>query len=147
MSKMCHFLTGPYGVLNTAIAESPLGAQTGPHHVRFVREPLLQTRRETQSCIFESYTLPSIFPTVYFSTVAPGPLSGDLTFNSLAQLQVAHHKGLLRVCEIFHHRSLAEKIQGKETFFKPPEQLKKRSAKLTQRPLQSDDCSYPLLFP
>lgn len=37
--------------------------------------------------------------TVYFSTVAPGLLSGGLTFDSSAQLQVAHHRGL-RVCEL-----------------------------------------------
>lgn len=126
---MCHFLTGPCGALNTRPWQRVLREPyRGPHHIQFVKEPPVGTFREThraarlshtpQKCPLPHHHHPTV-STVYFSTVAPGLLSGDLTFDSSAWLQVARRRGLLRVCELFRCPSLAvfcQKPQGKEKF-------------------------------
>lgn len=108
---------------HSTVAGSPPGARGG--HITFNLwksrgSELYGRRRAAQMSHTQQKSLssPRHFPvsTVYFSTVAPGLPSGDSTFDSSAQLQVAHHRGLI-VCELFCCPSSAvfgRKPQGKE---------------------------------
>lgn len=109
---------------HSAAAESPPGAQRGPHHIQFVKEPRLGTFMETHRATRLSHTpqkcpppATPLFPLFIFLQLRQAFLSGDPTFDSSARLQVARRRGLPRVCELFRCQSLAvfsQKPQGKE---------------------------------
>lgn len=109
---------------HSAAAESPPGAQRGPHHIQFVKGLRLRTFRETHSLSHtpQKYphrppSSPDCFHCLFFYSCArpfsaeARPLTPRLGYKSLAA------EDLPRVCELFRCPSLAvfsQKPQGKE---------------------------------
>lgn len=125
-SKMCHFLTGPCGALNTWPRQRVLREPRGGH----ITFNLWKSRgselswRHTEQHVWAIHHRSAppppatpLFPLFIFLQLRQAFLSGDPTFDSSARLQVARRRGLPRVCELFRCQSLAvfsQKPQGKE---------------------------------
>lgn len=107
MSRMCLFLSflslQYYSVPNTDRAETLWGAEKRAHHLQFAKSfgSLNWKGWRELTWVRDTEASPSYFHCL-FSRVVPGLLNRPLTF-TLAQLEVAHHKELQGVCEVFHH--------------------------------------------
>ena len=84
-----HMSSEHSGSLNTARAHTLLGAEKRPYQVQFPREfgsLNLKGYTERHTWVMHNRSLPLSITTVYFSSLLPGVLDGDLTFT----LQLSH---------------------------------------------------------